>query len=351
MELPERFSITSDGKPLLILDETIPEDGSKVWGFASELGLSILKKAKDVYGDGTFEICKNTLFSQLWVVVARSEQNKLTTPCAFFLLPSKHHTVYTMILQKLKELGVTSPDVFHLDFEASAIKSVREVYSDCEIICYDVHRQRGIQKSQQKTRLLPYINAAEEVQTFNRYLWALAYVPISDILKVYEEFIMPKLPKMDLDVEDEDTSEAYNKAMDTFIESYETTWLGKVSKRTKQRGKPKFKFELWNKYATLLAGEMDMTTNKSEAWNSASQLSLPMKPYIFQVLDAIKTEEGLARAKLHQAITGSPPKDANPGRTKARLRRMEALKGIVEQYEDLSLDTYMNSLNVHFNEY
>ena len=106
MKLPERFSVTSDGKPLLILDQTIPEDGSST----------------------------------------------------------------------------------------SAIKFVREVYSECEIICCDVHRQRGIQKSQQKTGLLPYINADEEVQSFNRYLWVLTYVPISDILKVYEEFILPKLP-------------------------------------------------------------------------------------------------------------------------------------------------------------
>ena len=55
---------------------------------------------------------------------------------------------------------------------------------------------------------------------------------------------------------------------------------------------------LWVKYDAIKAGREDLTSNNSEAWNSASKVSIPMKPSIWVVCKAIKQEEGLARAKL-----------------------------------------------------
>merc|ERR1712080_135205 len=39
------------------------------------------------------------------------------------------------------------------------------------------------------------------------------------------------------------------------------------------RGKPRFAFKLWNKYDYVLAEQADLTSNHSEAWNSAMKIS------------------------------------------------------------------------------
>jgi hypothetical protein len=44
------------------LTSSIPH---KVWGFMSEDGEAVAKQASDLYGDGTFELSKQTLFPQV----------------------------------------------------------------------------------------------------------------------------------------------------------------------------------------------------------------------------------------------------------------------------------------------
>ena len=62
-----------------------------------------------------------------------------------------------------------------------------------------------------------------------------------------KEYILPKLPEIDED-DDNEEAELYTEAMNKYLEYWEATWLGKVNKRTGQRGRPKFSFDLWVKY-------------------------------------------------------------------------------------------------------
>ena len=94
------------------MDEELEGSVGKVWGWCSNTGLSVLRSSKHLYGDGTFEICKYTLFHQLWVIVGRSDPNKVSLPCAFFLLPDKRKSTYVKILEKLLELGVKTLKFF-----------------------------------------------------------------------------------------------------------------------------------------------------------------------------------------------------------------------------------------------
>ena len=108
----ENYVKTADGEPFLIMDEELEGSVGKVWGWCSNTGLSVLRSSKHLYGDGTFEICKYILFHQLWVIVGRSDANKVSLPCAFFLLPDKRKATYVKILEKLLELGVTTLKFF-----------------------------------------------------------------------------------------------------------------------------------------------------------------------------------------------------------------------------------------------
>ena len=68
--VPDGFYTTADGGEFLILDSVVPGSQKKVWGWASDTGISVLKAATDVYGDGTFEVVKQMLFSQAWILIA-----------------------------------------------------------------------------------------------------------------------------------------------------------------------------------------------------------------------------------------------------------------------------------------
>ena len=74
------------------LDEN-DDESPKILGFASETGVRELCGSTDWYGDGTFEICKPTMFSQLWMIVVKSSTGA-SIPAAFFLLPNKDHDTY-----------------------------------------------------------------------------------------------------------------------------------------------------------------------------------------------------------------------------------------------------------------
>ncbi len=199
------------------------------------------------------------------------------------------------------------------------------------------------------------MNAYPPIQLFVRQLWALSMVPEKDVVQVYTDVILPKMPLFegesdsDSNAEGEETSN-YTKDLDSYLQYFEATWIGSINKRTNIRGKPKFKVSLWNKYQSVKDDQADLTSNRSEAWNSASKISLPMKPNVWVVLQALQKEEGFARAKMIAAISGNAPADPNPGRTKLRLRRVEKLKIIVSQYGNIPIEDYLNAVVTLYND-
>ena len=54
MSVPESMKKTKDDEHFLILEENLLGQMEVVWGFASALGIEIMKKAKDLFCDGTF---------------------------------------------------------------------------------------------------------------------------------------------------------------------------------------------------------------------------------------------------------------------------------------------------------
>ena len=75
MEIPDIFKTTSDKLPFVVMDHTVPGTDKKIWGFISPSGLTVMNNATDLYVDGTFETVEETLFQQLYVVVAKLENN------------------------------------------------------------------------------------------------------------------------------------------------------------------------------------------------------------------------------------------------------------------------------------
>ena len=133
MIVPENYKLTVNSYQFLFMDEEIP-GGKKIWGFRSTEQIRICSSSSDLYGDGTFELLKSCMFMQLWIIVTRSASLGISFPALFFLLPNKSYPTYKSCMEKMRELGIQSPDKFHLDFEAAAIKAAKEVWPDTRIV-------------------------------------------------------------------------------------------------------------------------------------------------------------------------------------------------------------------------
>lgn len=120
--IPDNLKQTSDNCPFLQFEGQI-EVGreEKFLIFMSPTGKEILSSSTEWFADGTFDCCSNTLFTQLFVVFAKSRTGRVV-PSLFSLLPNKECKSYEQVFSFLKDQGISGPDTFHADFERAIYK-------------------------------------------------------------------------------------------------------------------------------------------------------------------------------------------------------------------------------------
>ena len=173
MNVPPQLKVTNDKKPFLILDKVLdPNTSEKILGFASPAGLQVLRDSPQWSGDGTFEIARFTLFTQIFILTPKTNLG-VYVPCAYFMCPNRLQKTYTALFTALKDL-LCVPEIFYCDFEAGIHKGVVDVYPDVLIRCCDVHFKRAIRKNIQKHHLLDSYENDAGFQLFIRHIWALS---------------------------------------------------------------------------------------------------------------------------------------------------------------------------------
>ena len=69
-DTPEQFTKTSSGEQFLIFNKEVDNTtGARILGFSSPSLLDVLRNASDISIDGTFDITKWTLFSQVKIAI------------------------------------------------------------------------------------------------------------------------------------------------------------------------------------------------------------------------------------------------------------------------------------------
>ena len=207
----------------------------------------------------------------------------------------KYHFHTTFIDGTFEMVNSTlfKPEKILLDFEAGAIKAVKDVYPTTTLIGCDVHWKRCLREKLKQLGLLKWTNEFEDVQVFVRKLWSLSIVPPNKVISVWEKFIKSSVPYIDEEQTEDSDAEAeavtYNTALEQFVVYFESTWLGSKNARNPEgpRRKARFDMGLWNKYDQVINGD-DGCNNKSESWNSVSKIGLNMHPSIWVVLDMFK---------------------------------------------------------------
>ena len=70
------------------------------------------------------------------------------------------------------------------------------MFPETTIVCCDAHFKRAIRRNIQAKHLQSAYNRSIGLQTLVRYLWVLSLVLVADVVRVWEEFILPSLPEV-----------------------------------------------------------------------------------------------------------------------------------------------------------
>ena len=300
-----------------------------------------MNDSEEWYGDGTFDIAKSTMFVQIFIIIVRSLTG-VTVPCSYFLLPNKEYHTYKFMFQTIKNLGLVPPRTFYCDFESGIIKAMSEVFPETNIVCCDAHFKRAVRKHIQTCHLKTAYDTNVSFQTFVRHLWGLSLVPLDKILSVWENYIVPNIPD-DADVQ----WGAAEDDINDFIDYFEKTWIGGRNNRRNARRNPRFRHHLWNKFLAV-SNDNSTTTNSSEGYDHALQMSLPNHACIWVIIKQFKSEDALMAVKLRDAAIGIEV-DAGRKKVKEREQRRKDLMKLVSNFHNIPIEEYMQYLVQYYN--
>jgi hypothetical protein len=87
-------------------------------------------------------------------------------------------------------------------------------------------------------------------QKIIRNIWALAYVPLDQVIPIWETIIQDQVRMGCLQWEED-----FGPQLASFFKYVDTTWIGELNLRTKIRKKLAYSHDLWNKFKAVLDGD------------------------------------------------------------------------------------------------
>ena len=147
-------------------------------------------------------------------------------PCGFSLLPNKRSETYEMMLNSIKDkVGPTnSLRKIRVDFEIAIWTSIRILYPDVDVGGCIFHQRKAVWHHLAQLGLQPLFHNDAEFQEWVYKFYALSYCPPAEVVRLYEEQLLPLIEKKTDQGRDwEDGEEDFVKLL-TYLES---TWIGR----------------------------------------------------------------------------------------------------------------------------
>ena len=152
-------------------------------------------------------------------------------------------------------------------------------------------------------------------------LAALAFVPPDKVPNAYDSLVATAF------------FEHNENMLRPFLNYFESTWISSYDRRRNRRD-PIFDVTLWNCYQSVLDG-LGKTNNACEGFNRAVNSMLgAAHPTIFKLLDSLKKQQELTRAKIEQILAGN----ADAQSREKYIRRSARLLKLVSEYDGKNLE-------------
>ena len=126
------------------------------------------------------------------------------------------------------------------------------------------HFCKAVHSQVQKKGLIELYNKDAEFQTCLALLYGLTYVPIDNVVQVFEEVVAPAFEEC---LPGEDDEGVDGKNIEKFMEYVEKYYVGCFNIITKSRRDPVFPLLMWNSVPAVLDDE-PLTNNSVESWNA-----------------------------------------------------------------------------------
>ena len=292
--------------------------------FGSRQGLEFLAKSKILLMDGNFKMAPPQ-FNQVYVFRVPFKGSAVS--CAYALLQNKARRTYTecfnALVNELEDLGLEMVvEKVITDFEIAVVKAVQSAFGP------GLHQGCFFHFTQSTWRKISKLGHAElykEDAEFRQYccmLDALALLPLDKVKDglAYLREIMPC-----------DEAEELTKYFDeTYVNgvykvrNVGTTPDGLPINRIVHTP-PLFPPELWNVHLPTLSDD-PRTNNLCEGWNNwLKNFVRQLHPHLYNLIDALKTDNYLFKNVLLRDSVGSPPRLKRNRKREIAQRRLRNL--------------------------
>lgn len=181
INLDENTLRMTDGSSFLLGDNN---EGARVLIFSSSKGRECLKTHSKFFMDGTFK-SSSSQFTQLYTIhvdLGSTAEETNVAPVVFALLPNKAADTYIRLFNIIKtEIPEWNPTEINVDFEAAAIKAIKEVFPSVKVQGCFFHLAQSIWRKVQDVGLTESYKTNQEIRLVIRKCAALAFLPPEDV--------------------------------------------------------------------------------------------------------------------------------------------------------------------------
>ncbi|XP_076069967.1 uncharacterized protein LOC143041794 [Oratosquilla oratoria] len=276
--IPDQYCYLDNGLKWLQFDSG-EHDTERILIFATDSGNGDIKRARNWAVDGTFK-CSPIIYYQLYTL--HIQNNDISVPRMFALLPNKTQDTYNKLLTTIKELlHNVEPATVMMDFEKAAINSLLDIFPSSDVTCCLFHLSQNVYKQVVTIGFKQQYHQDDDFSLKVRFLPALAFLPIDDVIDGFEELTDDDFPQ-------------------ELVSYFETYYIRGVRGRGQRRRRvePVFPIHLWNVHERTENG-MPRTNNYVEGFHNALRTSVTnVHPNIWSLIVALKHKEALSTTRI-----------------------------------------------------
>lgn len=310
-KLPDGDELTDELKLSLRGDNFILYESQDMVIMATDRNLDCLQMSEHWFSDGTFDVAP--LGFQLYTIHCLLV-NSSTVPLVYILANNRSKESYDFIFSTLKSRRQLDPVSITVDFERSAIISIRENFPDTQINGCFFHFGQCIWRNIQTHGLQTWYNTPSN-SLFIKSIQALAFCPSNDVINLFNDLC---------DSLDEDTSILLNE----FLAYFERVWLGEPIRRRSRRN-PIYSVSIWSVYHRTI-NDLPRTNNSVEGWHNAFQKIVGVShPSRCKLVSKIRKQQSQVELTIIHALSGT-----NPRNSKTKYQELSRkLKVLVDGYD------------------
>lgn len=303
--------------------------------FSTERNLNMLCNSPTIFTDGTFKTTPNQ-FAQLFTVHAIFMN--FVFPVVFCLTQQKDEETYREIYRQLRLLAedfqlTLNPQISMSDFELANLNALRGSFDGISIRGCLFHFTQNIFKNAVNRGLrIPFFDLEDpNIRNQVRYLMALPFIPLEDLMETYD--------MLEADFEDE-------RVLD-LAEYFEVTYLrGRPARGRRRATPPRYPPPTWNVYQSVL-NRQARTNNKVESFHSRFQrIVVAHHLNIWRFIGELQKEQQDTEAAVTQLLGGHGHLRDPINSTYVRnQRRVETIVGNYEEYKQQNnVRTYLRAI-------